>query len=170
MPTLLRDVICFDWHIGRSVLTSIWHYHFRCTSLFTLSRTLYFSVYVCLSSVHTSLVYTFNHSQSVFACTHSFLLCLFTVVFRLDQGSNNMIVIWWIDTVFKCKFSPAQWRVEGIERGQRQVEVTEREWGIYGEGSWKMGKWRCDDEEGFGRKAGDKRSGSKEGRTEWMVF
>lgn len=60
---------------------------------------------------------------------------LFAVVFRLDRGSNGVVVTQWIGTVFKCKFTALQWRAQGIEdwqsrEGQRPVEVTEREWGI----------------------------------------
>lgn len=103
-------------------------------------------------------VYTFNQSQTVCvppplcfhacACIRMLSLCsgfffwffffgewLFAVVFRLDRGSNGVVVTQWIGTVFKCKFTALQWRAQGIEdwqsrEGQRQVEVTEREWGI----------------------------------------
>lgn len=35
-PMLLRAVVCFDWRIGRAVLTPLWHsIPFRWTSLFT---------------------------------------------------------------------------------------------------------------------------------------
>lgn len=76
---LLRAVVCFDWRIGRAVLTPLWHsISFRWTSLFTnyseqnatcviVCVSLCMCVCVCvldargLLSIHTSLVSLLHH-------------------------------------------------------------------------------------------------------------